>query len=153
MRTPYGLLVVLLVGSLALLSFSLRRDLRADEGEAEVLEDHACLTCHGFPDNEDGAPHVNGHGFLASRHAKADLDCTACHENHEDYPHPKDVDVLTAQCGECHDDAFEHLQGGPHAGLGGESAEDPADDRSLRGLSRGPHPRDGVRAVPRGRLG
>lgn len=124
MRTRFFVLLLFLAVS-AVLSFSFRIDARAEEEalDDEVLEDHECLVCHGFADNDDDAPFVEGHGYLASVHAKNDVVCTACHENHEEYPHPKDEDVLTMQCGECHEDAYDAIAGTHHQGLLGDGAE------------------------------
>ncbi len=131
-RRRHTLVLVILLIAGVLLSIGFRRDLRADEGEgggaapgdAAVLEDHECLTCHGFRDNEDDAPYVEGHGYLATKHAEGGVECSACHENHEDYPHADGAKVLTTTCGECHEEVFDTISQGVHAGLLGDEADD-----------------------------
>ncbi len=87
----------------------------------QVIEDHPCLSCHGFPDNEDGAPYVDPRVHLATPHAM--LECVGCHEDYED-SHPDKMAQPTA-CGACHDDVYDKLEKSVHAGLLGDDAEDP----------------------------
>jgi len=124
---------LLLLVLLAAASVAFRRDATADdEKNDEVLEDHPCLQCHGFEGDDSGAPYVDGHGYLASAHAKHDVECTVCHESQEEVPHPKDEPVLTMQCGECHEEAFDKISQTHHKGLLGE-ADDAATTQACIG--------------------
>ncbi|MFV1959180.1 MAG: cytochrome c3 family protein, partial [Planctomycetota bacterium] len=118
-RTALALLSVAL---LALTAVVFECDVGAGEAPGDqVLEDHACLQCHGFENNEEGAPFVPGHRFLDSVHKG--IDCTDCHDgDYESYPHGKDGE--TAQCGGCHDDVFETLKESVHGAILGD-AESP----------------------------
>ncbi len=99
---------------------------RVEGGADEVLEEHECLVCHGFRENEEGAPYVDGHGYLAAVHAKNDVACSVCHENQEDYPHSEGEAILAVGCGDCHDDKLEAEGDDVHVPLAGRDAEDPA---------------------------
>ena len=110
------------------------RSCAADEGAGdEVLEDHACLTCHGFQDNEDDAPLRRGPRLpgVASTPRTTSTARRATRTTRTTRT-PRTSDVLTMQCGECHDDAFEHLQGGPTRGSGARARRTPRRPRRAR---------------------
>ena len=114
--------------------------LSVEIGGTEVLEDHECLVCHGLrdeeDDDEDQAPYVDGHGYLATAHARKDVACELCHEEHEDYPHPKDAEQLTVQCGDCHDDKLEAEGDDVHVRLEGMDPEEPSTTQACIGCHR-----------------
>jgi predicted CXXCH cytochrome family protein len=89
----------------------------------------SCLECHALPDQE--IPFGNGdrrsvtldaRNWEASAHGAAGLDCTACHTEHGEYPHPAVKDeshreyalVRNQACAACHEDQVEKFADGVH---------------------------------------
>ncbi|MBI3785673.1 MAG: cytochrome c3 family protein [Deltaproteobacteria bacterium] len=71
------------------------------------LTNEGCLTCHAVDDfkGPDGrALHVDNEKFGTSVHGS--LECTSCHDDIKEIPHPAKLKVLGLDtCATCHDDA------------------------------------------------
>ena len=92
----------------------------------------ACLDCHSIPDqslsfsNGDEKPVTLDAGDWAKGvHAQAGLDCAACHQAHEEYPHPEVAEGSlrdyafgrSQSCKDCHEEQFTGFMDGVHVHL------------------------------------
>jgi formate dehydrogenase gamma subunit len=79
--------------------------------------DGQCLACHGDRELKSAAGrsvYVNEAKHKASVHA--DLSCTTCHDDIQDFPHP--ARVKTVECSSCHAEENGAVQASIHATLG-----------------------------------
>ncbi len=81
-----------------------------DEVTDQTLEDHECLSCHGFAKNEEKAPFVDGRLFLVSVHK--DVACTDCHGDYEGN-HPQKM-APPESCASCHSDEYDQVKKSVH---------------------------------------
>jgi hypothetical protein len=92
----------------------------------------SCLECHQVPDQQMAFPSGGGRavtldpkGWEASVHASAGLDCTACHAEHGEYPHPERKEASAREyaiagsqvCEGCHEDQAKEFADGVHSAL------------------------------------
>jgi hypothetical protein len=79
-----------------------------------VLAQTDCISCHGDAGMQDGSGHsvsVDAQKFHASIHGS--LECSNCHTDIKEYPHPDKVTPV--KCETCHADEAAGLVGSVHA--------------------------------------
>jgi hypothetical protein len=100
--------------------------------QARAQDAASCLECHGVADQQLTFPGGGGlsmtvdpKGWEASVHGSAGLDCTACHADHGEYPHPdrkeatpREYAIARSQvCQGCHEDQAKEFADGVHSEL------------------------------------
>jgi predicted CXXCH cytochrome family protein len=100
-------------------------------GRRALAQDAAsCLECHAqpgqelsFPSGETRSASLDEKGWASSVHAAAGLDCTACHDAHESYPHPElqakgareYARLRIEACASCHEEQAKGFADGVHS--------------------------------------
>ncbi|HEX7787159.1 MAG TPA: cytochrome c3 family protein [Methylomirabilota bacterium] len=86
----------------------------------------SCLECHSLPDQTMSLPGggersvtVDEGKWTASVHAKAGVDCIACHPDNGEYPHPERKEprarlTIPQTCAGCHPDIYEEYEKSAH---------------------------------------
>ena len=88
--------------------------LAAGSAQSGAQTSSDCLTCHGDASMQDPSGHriaVDGDKFHGSIHGS--LECTNCHADIKEYPHPDKV--APVKCETCHADEAAGLVGSVHA--------------------------------------
>jgi hypothetical protein len=90
----------------------------------------ACLACHALPDQTIAFPDggelsvtLDDKAWADSVHASAGLDCSACHAEHGEYPHPEREDASAREyavarslaCAGCHEEQAKEFADGVHS--------------------------------------
>lgn len=90
--------------------------------ESAPVPDSDCLACHGQADlkSEKGlSVYVDPEKHKSSVHA--DVNCTSCHTDIKEFPHP--AKIARVNCASCHEDAAADFQKGIHSVLGPEGCQ------------------------------
>ncbi len=83
-----------------------------------------CLACHGsVKDTHDPKLVVAVDAWKRTVHGAADVDCAACHEGHDAFPHEKSDPLQT--CGGCHASEMDELARSAHGNAVRSGAERP----------------------------
>jgi nitrate/TMAO reductase-like tetraheme cytochrome c subunit len=111
------------------LIFLLGSALFAAPAAARAQGADSCLECHSLPDQalsfkngEQKSVSLDADAWAKSVHAGAGFDCTACHQEHGEYPHaevkddgPRDYAFARSQtCKDCHEEQFSKFMDGVH---------------------------------------
>jgi hypothetical protein len=101
-------------------------------GPVTAQDAASCLECHSLPDQPIAFPGggersatLHGERWEASVHASAGLDCTACHADHAEYPHPERTETSARAyaiarnqvCEGCHEDQARQFADGVHSAM------------------------------------
>jgi formate dehydrogenase gamma subunit len=102
------------------MAFTMPLPVARGQTKSAVNPDSDCLTCHGQKDLKSDSGRsifVDAAKHQASVHAS--LDCTTCHTDIKEFPHPKRI--AKVNCASCHEEAPKDVAHSVHGLLGREA--------------------------------